>query len=169
MNLYLMRTKYSLAVLCLGLLNFNAVGVAAESEPGFVNLFDGKSLSGWKLVGKQGDGYGVKDGVIYCAKGGGGKLLTEKEYANFIFRFEFKLEPGSNNGLGIRAPYEGDAAYTGMELQILDDSAAQYAKLRPAQYHGSIYDVVPAKRGALKKPGEWNEETVLAVGRHIKV
>jgi hypothetical protein len=56
-----------------------------------------------------------------------------------------------------------------MELQILDDSAAQYAKLRPAQYHGSIYDVVPAKRGALKKPGEWNEETVLAVGRHIKV
>jgi hypothetical protein len=164
-----MRTKYSLAVLCLGLLNFNAVGVAAESEPGFVNLFDGKSLSGWKLVGKQGDGYGVKDGVIYCAKGGGGKLLTEKEYANFIFRFEFKLEPGSNNGLGIRAPYEGDAAYTGMELQILDDSAAQYAKLRPAQYHGSIYDVVPAKRGALKKPGEWNEETVLAVGRHIKV
>ena len=65
---------------------------AAETESGFTSLFDGQTLSGWKLMGKHGEGYGVKDGVIYCARGGGGNLFTEKEYGNFIFRVEFKLE-----------------------------------------------------------------------------
>ena len=102
-------------------------------------------------------------------KGGGGRLLTDKEYTNFILRFEFKLEDGSNNGIAIRAPLDGDAAYSGMEIQVLDDYASKYAGLRPAQYHGSIYDVVPAKRGALKKAGEWNEEEIIADGRHIQV
>src|SRR5688572_12165822 len=104
---------------------------AADVEPGFTGLFNGTDLSGWKLVAKKGEGYGVKDGVIYCAKGGGGNLYTEKEYSDFIFRFEFKLDEGSNNGLGIRAPLDGDAAYVGMELQIIDDSVAEkkYGKL----------------------------------------
>ena len=146
-----------------------ADGQANTNELGFTSLFDGQTLNGWKLVGKHGDGYGVKDGVIYCAKGGGGNLFTEREYTNFILRFEFKLEPGSNNGLGIRAPYEGDAAYTGMEIQILEDSAEQYKNLRPEQYHGSVYDIAAAKRGALKKTGEWNEEEVSAYGRTIRV
>jgi hypothetical protein len=140
-----------------------------QTDSGFVPLFDGKSLTGWRLVGKTGDGYGVKDGIIYCARGGGGNLLTDKEYADFILRLEFKLEPGSNNGVGIRAPLEGVPTYLGMEIQILDDSAPQYADLRPAQYCGSIYDVFPARRGALKKAGEWNAEEITCVGRHVKV
>ena len=74
-------------------------------------------------LGCGGEGYSVKDGAIICAKGGGGNLFTEKEYADFVLRFEFKLEPGANNGLGIRAPLEGDAAYVGMELYGLDGVA----------------------------------------------
>ena len=146
--------------------------VMAQPEPGFTPLFDGKTLNGWKLMQPRGEGYGVKDGVIYCAEGGGGRLLTEKECADFTLRVEFKLEDGSNNGIGIRAPLEGDAAYAGMEIQIPDDVAAnrgKWGKLRPEQYHGSIYDVVAAKRGALKPPGEWNSEEITAIGRHIKV
>src|SRR6266513_456612 len=143
--------------------------VSTQTDAEFVPLFDGKTLSGWRLLGKKGDGYGVKDGVIYCARGGGGNLLTEKEYADFILRLEFKLEPGSNNGVGIRAPPGGDAAYLGMEIQILDDGAPQYAHLHPAQYCGSVYDVVPARRGALKKAGEWNAEEITCVGRLVKV
>ena len=142
---------------------------ACRAESGFTDLFDGHTLKGWTLVGKHGDGYGVKDGVIYCAKGGGGNLYTEKEYADFILRFEFKLEPGSNNGIGIRAPLEGDGAFQGMEIQVLEDSAPQYANLQPWQFHGSIYGAVPAKRGALRKIGEWNREEIVARGRHIKV
>src|SRR5882672_1513003 len=80
---------------------------SARTEAGFTSLFDGATLSGWRLEGKHGDGYGVKNGVIYCAKGGGGNLFIEKEYSDFVFRIEFKLEEGSNNGIGIRAPLAG--------------------------------------------------------------
>lgn len=143
---------------------------AAEAEPGFTPLFDGSSLNGWKAVGKKGPGYVAKDGVLICPADGGGNLFTEKEYANFVFRFEFKLTPNANNGIGIRAPLEGDAAYLGMEIQVLDDNGPAYKdKLRPSQYHGSIYDLVAAKPGALKPAGEWNSEEILADGRRIKV
>lgn len=138
-------------------------------EEGFTSLFDGKTLRGWTLVGKNGPGYGVKDGILFCAKGGGGRLLTDKDYTDFVFRFEFKLDEGSNNGIGIRTPASGDAAYSGMEIQVLDDYAAKYSGLRPAQYHGSIYDVIPARRGALRKAGEWNEQEIRAEGRRLKV
>lgn len=146
--------------------------LAAEAEPGFTPLFDGHSLQGWTLVGKRGDGYGVKDGVIFCARGGGGNLFTEKEYSDFVLRFEFKMEEGSNNGIGIRAPLDGRASTLGMEIQILDEGAAlagKWGKLKDTQYHGSIYDVIPARRGALNKPGEWNKEEIVARGRTIKV
>ena len=89
--------------------------------------------------------------------------------ADFIFRFEFQLTPGANNGLGIRAPLEGDAAYVGMELQILDSEDPKYKDLKPYQYHGSLYGVVPAKRGYLKPAGEWNYEEVVVKGAKIKV
>lgn len=145
---------------------------AVKSESGFINLFDGRTLDGWKLVGGKGPGYGVTNGVIYCAKGGGGNLLHEREFDDFILRFEFKLEDGSNNGIGIRAPLANDVSASGMEIQILEEGAAlrgKWGPLREAQYHGSVYDCIPAKRGALKKPGEWNTEEITARGRHITV
>jgi Domain of Unknown Function (DUF1080) len=144
----------------------------ARAENGFTPIFDGKTLNGWTLINGNGPGYGVTNGVLYCAQGGGGNLLTEKQYFDFELRFEFKLEDGSNNGIGIRAPMGDDAAYGGMEIQILEERAAERGKwgpLRPAQYHGSIYDVIPAKKGALKPPGQWNEESIKAIGRHITV
>ena len=112
----------------------------------------------------------VENGVLVCPADGGGNLFTEREYANFVLRFEFRLEPGGNNGVGIRSPLEGDPAYVAMEIQILDDEAEQYAgKLQPWQYHGSIYGVVPAKRGYTKPAGEWNSEEILCDGRHVRV
>jgi hypothetical protein len=145
----------------------------AHSEAGFTFLFDGKTLDGWTMVDKHGEGYGVRDGVIFCAKGGGGKLMTEREFGNFVLRFEFRMpKEGSNNGVGIRAPLEGNAAYNGMEIQILDEAAAlsgKWGQLHEAQYHGSIYDVVPAKKGAMNPAGQWNREEIIANGRQITV
>jgi hypothetical protein len=102
-------------------------------------------------------------------QGGKGNLFTEKEYSNFSFRFEFQLTPGANNGLGLRAPLEGDAAYAGMEIQILDNTADKYANLKEYQYHGSVYGVIPAKRGYLKPVGEWNSQEVIVVDDYIRV
>jgi hypothetical protein len=139
-----------------------------EKMEGYSLLFNGESLDGW--VGNKTD-YVAEDGmiVIYPDRGGKGNLFTEKEYANFHFKFEFQLTPGANNGLGIRAPSEGDAAYAGMELQILDNTAEKYAELHDYQYHGSVYGVIPAKRGFLNPVGEWNQQEVIANGDSIKV
>ena len=161
----MMRQFLARSVLALFFLATSLVAV----EPGYVSLFNGKNLDGWTLVGGKGPGYVVEHGLLVCPADGGGNLFTEKEYANFIFRFEFRTEPAGNNGVGIRAPLEGDAAYQGMEIQILDDSAPEYKNLRPAQYCGSIYDVVPAKRGFLNKAGEWNREEIRAQGRQIRI
>jgi hypothetical protein len=147
------------------------VCVLTAAGEDFVPLFDGKTLNGWFVVNKKGPGFLVEDGVIVCPPDGGQKLMTEKQYANFVLRFEFKLEPDSNNGVGIRAPREGHTSTQGMEIQILDQSGPKYGpmKLHPEQYHGSIYDVIPARTGFLKKPGEWNQQEIIADGRQITI
>lgn len=148
-----------------------ACGATAGNEAGFVSIFNGKDLTGWRLVNGKGRGYVVDaDHTLECPADGGGNLLSEKEYSNFILRFDFKLTPGANNGVGIRAPFEGDAAYQGMEIQILDDEDPQYKGwLRPEQHHGSVYDLIPARVGFRKPVGEWNSEEIYANGPHIRV
>jgi 3-keto-disaccharide hydrolase len=146
-----------------------AGGAEGDFTSRLKSCFDGNSLAGWKLVGGEGPGYVVKDGLIVCPKDGGGNLFLEQEFSDFAFTVEFRTEPGGNNGVGIRAPYEGDAAYVGMEIQVLDDFAPQYAHLLPGQYCGSVYKVSPVKRGALKPAGDWNQMQIWAVGRHVKV
>ena len=137
-------------------------------EDGFVSLFDGTSLAGW--TGSL-PGFAVEEGNLICVAGGKGNLLTESEYTDFVFKFEFKLTAGANNGLGIRCPKvaEGNLHIDGIELQILDDTAEKYKTLKPYQYHGSVYGIVPAKTGSLKPLGEWNQQEVTAKGRHVKI
>ncbi len=139
-----------------------------EQKEGFKVLFDGTNLHEW--VGNK-TSYIVEDGTmaVYPKRGGNGNIYTKDEFSDFIYRFEFKLTPGGNNGVGIRAPLKGDGAYEGMEIQILDNEAEIYKDLKPYQYHGSVYGIIPAKRGYLKPVGEWNEEEIYAKGNHIKV
>jgi hypothetical protein len=140
---------------------------AEEKKQGFVSLFDGSNLDNW--IGNK-TGYVVEDGSIVAhPEHGGGNLYTKDEYADFEFRFEFQLTPGANNGLGIRTPTQGDAAYVGMELQILDNEADIYKNLKPYQYHGSVYGVIPSKRGFHKPTGEWNTQEVIVKGSKVKV
>ncbi len=143
---------------------------SSSVEAGFVSLFDGETLDGWTLLAGKGDGYSVENGAIVCAQGGGGNLLTDDEYADFVLRLDFQLKPGSNNGIGIRTPKKGGSlAYLGMEVQTIDNTAEKYANLKPWQYHGSIYGVVPAERGALKPVGEWNSQEITCIGRKVRV
>lgn len=137
---------------------------ADEAEEGFVPLFDGKTLEGWQGATKS---YMAVDGVLVCKKGG--VLYTKKQFADFIYRFEFKLEPGGNNGVALRWPGKGNAAYTGMECQILDDDAPRYKNLHNWQRHGSLYGLVPSKTGHLKPTGQWNSEEIVCNGTKVKV
>lgn len=140
-----------------------------EKKEGFMILFDGTNLDSW--IGDKTD-YIVKNGNIYVTANYGdeGNLYTEKEYGDFVYRFEFCfLRSGVNNGVGIRTPMHVDAAYEGMEIQILDHDAPIYKGLREYQVHGSVYGIVPAKRLVFPDLGTWNTEEIVAKGDHIKV
>ena len=143
----------------------------------------------------------VDEGFVALSEGNGiicgdGNPITEKEYGNFILRLEFLMPKNGNNGLGIRTPdSKVNAAYHGMcELQLLDDGGSAYYdavkkvdKLKPYQYTGSIYGIVPSRRdnfdkqiwgkdknftgggSYVRKPGMWNFEEVKVVGSEIEV
>ncbi|MEM7374767.1 MAG: DUF1080 domain-containing protein [Bacteroidota bacterium] len=165
-----MKSSFSLLTLGTLLLILSSCGTKqATTSKEFHSLFNGKNLDGW--VGNK-QSYRAENGMIVVdpqGGGSGGNLYTEKEYSDFIFRFEFQLTSGANNGLGIHTPLEGDAAYVGKELQILDNTAEKYAELKPYQYHGSVYGVIPAKRGFLKPVGEWNQQEVMVKGSKIRI
>ena len=131
-----------------------------ENEGGFVWMFNGQDLAGW-----QGSDFAVTNGVLVCHGHHGGYLAyTKTEFTNFVMRFEVKLSPGANNGLNFRT----DGAVWN-EIQILDDTHPTFTNIHPYQAHGSIYGVVPAKRGQLKPAGQWNYQEVTADGSHLQV
>jgi hypothetical protein len=138
----------------------------SKDEKGFVSLFNGKNLDGWQGATK---GYVVEKGNLVCTTQGGTFFCTKKEYGDFILRLEYKMGPGGNNGVGIRAPVKGNPAYMGMEIQLLDDNATEYKNLEPVQYTGAVYGAVACKRGHSKPAGQWNAMEIMAVGSKIRV
>ncbi|MCM2373538.1 3-keto-disaccharide hydrolase [Aporhodopirellula aestuarii] len=142
--------------------------LAEDDDTGFVSLTDGKTLDGW--IGAVDDYEVTPEGTIQCRPGRGGNLLTKDEYDDFIVRLYFRLPPRGNNGLAIRCPLKGDAAYVAMcELQVLDNDHPAYAGLDPRQYHGSAYGMAAAARGYLRPIGEWNYQQVRVEGSTIEV
>ncbi|MBO7207279.1 MAG: DUF1080 domain-containing protein, partial [Kiritimatiellae bacterium] len=160
-------------------------------EEGFVSLFNGKDLSGWfgsQMYGveiietKLNNGTVKKEAVLACqpdrkVEGDLGNLLTVKQYENFILRFEFLMPENGNNGLGIRTPSpDVDSAYYGMcELQLLDDGGSKYYdaaagrdKLKPYQYTGSIYGIIPSLRDNTGKQVGWKEKNFTGGGSYVR-
>jgi hypothetical protein len=162
-------------LLCLlGLAVCLASLAADEPQPdikkppeGFTALFNGKDLTGWKRHGGKADTWGAENGILFVNKGGGGWLMTEKEYSNFELRLEFKVPKAGNSGVALRSPMKGDPAYTGMEIQILDDPA--YKGLQKWQHTGSIYGVVPSSKQPTKPVGQWNSYRIVCKGRQVTV
>jgi hypothetical protein len=135
-------------------------------DDGYATVFDGKSLAGWR---GDVDSYEVKDGAIRCRAGHGGNLFTAESYADFAVRLQFRLPKAGNNGLAIRYPGSGDAAFDAIEVQVLDDGDDVYKDLHDYQAHGSLYGLVAAHRGYLRPLGEWNFEEVVVQGPHYTV
>jgi hypothetical protein len=134
---------------------------------GFVALFTGKDLSGWKATGKM-DVWKAEGGAIVVEQGGGGWLLTEKEYGDFELRLEYKMSARANSGVALRTPATGDPAYVGMEVQLIDDEGWG-GKLADYQRTGSVYDVVPAAKTNNKPVGEWNALRIVCAGSRVTV
>jgi hypothetical protein len=134
---------------------------------GFESVFNGKNFAGW--AGPT-DEYEIKDGAMVCKPGQGGTIYTKNVYADFVVRLEFKLAAGGASGLAIRYPGSGDPAYVGMcKIQVLDDSHDRPGNSDPRQANGSAYGMIPAHRGYLRAPGQWNLEQVTVKGSFITV
>jgi hypothetical protein len=167
-----MRSALRFGVLALAAC---VAGARADDKPaappdGFTSIFNGKTLTGWKPTGKA-DVWAVENGLIVCKGGGGGWLLSEKDYGDFELRCEYRWEKkGGNSGVALRSPFEGnpDPAYVGMEIQLIDDEGWP-DKLADYQHTGSIYDVQPAKPAKNKPIGEWNTVKIVCKGRQVTV
>jgi len=167
---------------CCGCLATASVARADGSglaESAFVPLFNGRDLSGW--VGNT-DVYWVpEEGVLQC---GGRKgvtprpddsLMTVREYADFVVRFEFRTWENGDNGFGFRYPGVDDMAYSGVEMQLADTARAQHTRHNAM---GGFYGVSealddrtptqPILGGTYLKPmGEWNACELKAEGPRV--
>ncbi len=160
-----MRTLHLVVLAHALMLGATAAVAAGEWKP----LFNGKDLDGWKAVSGPMGSWKAEDGMLFCSGKGGGWLSTTSEYSNFEIELEFRVPDAGNSGVFLRAPHEGDPAYAGMEIQILDDHSPKYASARPAQFTGSLYDVQAASPRVTKKSGEWQKMDIVADGKKIKV
>lgn len=140
------------------------------------SLFDGKTLAGWEGAGKPKETcWKVEDGNIVCTgEKGGPWLRTAKEYGDFNLRFDYQVSPGGNSGIYVRVPKDGNhhredesKPEAGFEIQVLDDQAKQYAKLKPYQFCGSLYDICGASSHVGRAAGEWNTLEINCNGQHV--
>lgn len=132
-------------------------------------LFNGRNLEGWEVIGGSPESWGADDGILYTDGVGSGWLSTISVYDNFILELEYRVPEAGNSGVFLRAPRHGNPAYEGMEIQILDDYADQYAELGSWQYTGSIYDVIGPSKRVTGPAGEWQKLVIEAKGPDIRV
>ena len=155
--------------LCVATIVSLALSMTATGAEEWKSLFNGKDLTGWKAIDGSIESWKVESGLLYCSGGGGGWLSTTEPYANFELELQFRVPPGGNSGVFLRAPHEGNPAFAGMEIQVLDDAAPEYAQLQPFQYCGSLYGIAAPKVRVSKKADEWQKLHIVCNGRQVQV
>lgn len=158
-------TKYIISALL-------AFGLAVSATAAPNELFNGRDLTGW--VKMHGGEWKVEDGVIVGSKGvewttnpekSGSWLRTEKEYSDFVLELEFAINEKGNAGVFIRSAIEKNPAFSGHEMQILDDHGKE-----PKKYTtGALYDVVAATKNMSKPAGQWNKARITCTGKRIQI
>ena len=145
---------------------------AAGEAMGWRSLFNGVDLTGWEAKGDK-QGYRVNQGCLELLhEGNSPYLATIKSYRDFHMRMDFRIEEMANSGLFLRADRKGgDPAYSGAEIQILDDfnwEERSGTKLRPFQFSGGLYGALaPEAKGALLPLGQWNTYDVIYRGTRL--
>jgi hypothetical protein len=153
------------SIVVLSALNASSAG----AQPGdWKPLFDGKTTAGWRGYGKADfpkEGWSVKDGCLAKSEGErGGNIVTEAEFTDFEFEWEWKLPPRANNGVKYLVTEKRPSA-PGHEYQMIDDSRVRDPRGKTAAF----YDVLPLTVESPVKPmGEWNTSRILVRGNHVE-
>lgn len=146
-----------------------------EVKEGWTLLFDGTNPSQWRSVNKDQfpeKGWSVQDGCM--VSGGGGSIVSRKEYGNFELTWDWKMmDKAGNSGVKYFVK-EGPKDALGIEYQMLDDENHPWMKdgrMKPFDYHtnGAVYEIYPPSGNKPDKPvGEWNTSKVVAKGKHVE-
>jgi hypothetical protein len=135
------------------------------------SLFNGKDLAGWKSQGF--DGWSVINGVIVGqAQRGGpvGWLMSEREFGDYEFEFEYKIAAGSNSGLFLRAWPEGNVSGGEfVEVQLLDDAAPEFSNVPPNCRTGAVFKYAAPQPVPNAPAGKWNIMLASARGNHVQL
>ncbi|MGH6615949.1 3-keto-disaccharide hydrolase [Sphingomonas sp.] len=156
---------------------------SGERRAGWKLLWDGVTGTGWRSVKAPGfpkSGWSMASGVLRVT-GGGGDIITTRDYRNFELSVDFRLTPGANSGIKYfldanRLKSKGEAI--GLEYQLLDDARHPDAKMGRDGNRtlASLYDLItarnlsdpdsPGKR--INPPGEWNRAVIVVRGNHVE-
>lgn len=156
-----MRRVLIASVLAFGLLTLlscsrPASPPAFQPGEGWIPLFNGKDLSGWKLVGRYPPDWRVDDGVTYTPTASD-SIYTERTFLNFQLHVEFKIAKDGNSGVFLRGR---------KEVQIYDSHGKD--KLDATEC-GAIFQKVAPSANACKPAGEWQAYDITIVGSKITV
>ena len=152
------KVSFVLRTMGLALFVAAAAGVfatpifAADSEEGFVKIFNGENLDGWIIQGMEKAGPKVEDGGVL--KVGGWDywaVITKKDYKNFVLRFDVMFDKKGNSGILFHTPKK-EIYKSCFEIQMADDEGKKDEKKLP----GSIFGKVAPTKNAFKAIGEWN-------------
>lgn len=136
------------------------ITMAFQNKPGkqgeWQNLFDGKTLKGWKIITqnfknqKGKPDFHVENNMIVCnttLDNGGGYLVTEKSYSNFIIEFDVKCDTSLNSGLQFRSHVWEKDTTTIYEAGIANGKTRQItSKRRAGEVWGYQIEIDPSKR-----------------------
>lgn len=149
---------------------------AEERRAGWLLLFDGTTLNGWRSY-KQTDAANSRwksvDGLLALVKGdgkdtrGARDIITKDTYDSFELTWEWKVAEGGNSGLKYFVLEDQDSAI-GHEYQIIDDERHPDAKVGPKRQTAALYDVLPAANRPLRPAGQFNQSRVLVEGRRVE-
>jgi hypothetical protein len=151
--------------------------IAAPSSlpEGFVSLFDGTTMSGWRIYkNKPNNSWEVLDGTLHCkpfAEGGDNQrsdLITEEQYDNFEFSFEWKISAQGNSGVIYLVSEAYNESYeTGPEYQVMDDDGYP-GEVAAANRSACNYDMHAIENRKLNPAGEWNEGKIVVNNKHVE-
>ncbi len=160
--------------LFVSLLLIFIVGAASAQNDGWVSLFDGKDLSGWKQLNGKAK-YEVKDGMIIgttVLNTPNSFLCTEKNYSDFIFEVDLLVDDNMNSGIQFRSestPEYNKGRVHGYQCEVDPSSRAWSAGIYDEARRGWLYplDLNPGAKPAFKN-GEWNHYRIECVGNSIR-
>jgi hypothetical protein len=169
------RLEYLLVATAIGsILTFAPSIRVVQAQDGWTNLFDGKSLAGWRGY-KQPDAsktrWIVDNGMLAVDTSAGRDrqrdLITTGTFDNFELSFDWKIDPGGNSGLKYFVLEDQNSAI-GHEYQIIDDSQHADAKIGGHRQTAAFYDVLPATSRPVKPAGEFNQSRIVVSGNHVE-